>query len=73
MFTQVDDLSAVSDNVLQFRLKRPFRLLADLLAKPTPYASAIMPERLALAASWPAGDGTRRQRSLQVRHGAEAR
>jgi peptide/nickel transport system substrate-binding protein len=50
VFAQVDDLSAVSDNVLQFRLKRPFRLLADLLAKPTPYASAIMPERLALAA-----------------------
>jgi peptide/nickel transport system substrate-binding protein len=47
VFTQVDDLSAVSDTVLQFRLKRPFRLLADLLAKPTPYASAIMPERLA--------------------------
>jgi peptide/nickel transport system substrate-binding protein len=50
VFSQVDDLSAVSDTVLQFRLKRPFRLLADLLAKPTPYASAIMPERLALIA-----------------------
>jgi peptide/nickel transport system substrate-binding protein len=48
VFSQVDDLSAISDTVLQFRLKRPFRLLADLLAKPTPYASAIMPERLAL-------------------------
>jgi peptide/nickel transport system substrate-binding protein len=50
VFAQVDELSAVSDNVLQFRLKRPFRLLADLLGKPTPYSSAIMPERLALAA-----------------------
>ncbi len=50
VFSQVDDLSAVSDDVLQFRLKRPFRLLADLLGKPTPYSSAIMPERLALAA-----------------------
>ncbi|MEJ0016301.1 MAG: ABC transporter substrate-binding protein [Acetobacteraceae bacterium] len=48
VFSLVDDLSAVSDTVLQFRLKRPFRLLPDLLAKPTPYASAIMPERLAL-------------------------
>jgi peptide/nickel transport system substrate-binding protein len=48
VFSQVDDLSAVSDNVLQFRLKRPFRLLLDLLGKPTPYSSAIMPERLAL-------------------------
>jgi len=37
-----------ADSVLQFRLRRPFRLLADLLAKPRPYASAIMPERLAL-------------------------
>jgi peptide/nickel transport system substrate-binding protein len=48
VFGQVDELSAVSDNVVQFRLKRPFRLLADLLGKPTPYSSAIMPERLAL-------------------------
>ncbi len=47
VFSQVDELSATSDDVLQFRLRRPFRLLADLLAKPTPYASAIMPERLA--------------------------
>jgi peptide/nickel transport system substrate-binding protein len=50
VFSQVDDLTAISDDVLQFRLKRPFRLLADLLAKPTPYASAIMPERLAQTA-----------------------
>jgi peptide/nickel transport system substrate-binding protein len=50
VFSQVDDLSAVSDNVLRFRLKRPFRLLADLLGKPTPYSSAIMPERLATLA-----------------------
>src|SRR6186713_2741696 len=34
VFAQVDELSAPSDNVLQFRLKRPFRLLADLLGKP---------------------------------------
>jgi peptide/nickel transport system substrate-binding protein len=47
-FSQVDDLSAISDNVLQFRLNRPFRLLADLLGKPNPFAPAIMPERLAL-------------------------
>jgi peptide/nickel transport system substrate-binding protein len=47
VFSQVDDLSAISDDTLQFRLQRPFRLLADLLAKPTPYASAIMPQRLA--------------------------
>jgi len=48
VFSQVDELSAISDNALQFRLKRPFRLLADLLGKPNPFAPVIMPERLAL-------------------------
>ena len=33
--------------MLQFRLKRPFRLLADV-GKPNPLAPVIMPERLAL-------------------------
>ncbi len=49
LFNQLDKLSAISDDVLQFRLKRPFRLLADLLGKPNPFAPAIMPERLALS------------------------
>ena len=48
VFQGVDEVSALSDKVLQFRLKRPFRLLADLLAKPPPFAPAIMPERMAL-------------------------
>jgi peptide/nickel transport system substrate-binding protein len=48
VFAQVDELAALSDNVLQFRLKRPFRLLADLLGKPNPFAPVVMPERLAL-------------------------
>jgi len=48
VFDQVDELAAPSDNVLQFRLKRPFRLLADLLGKPNPFAPVVMPERLAL-------------------------
>jgi peptide/nickel transport system substrate-binding protein len=48
VFAQVDDLSATSDTVLQFRLKQPFRLLADLLGKPNPFAPVVMPERLAL-------------------------
>jgi peptide/nickel transport system substrate-binding protein len=47
VWTQVAEISAPSDKVVQFRLKRPFRLLADLLGKPTPLAPAIMPERLA--------------------------
>ncbi len=41
---RTDELSAVSDKVIRFRLKRPFSLLPDALAEP--YCS-IMPERLA--------------------------
>src|SRR3954469_11712390 len=41
-------LSAPSDRVVEFRLKRPFPLLPDALAKPTNLMAAIMPERLAL-------------------------
>jgi peptide/nickel transport system substrate-binding protein len=44
---QVEELSAPSDKVIQFRLKRPFRLLADMLGKQNPFAPVIMPERLA--------------------------
>ncbi len=42
-----DDLSAPSDKVVVFRLKRPFPLLPQALAKPTNLMAAIMPERLA--------------------------
>jgi peptide/nickel transport system substrate-binding protein len=42
-----DDLSATSDTVLTFRLKRRFNLLADALAHPTNIMAVIMPERLA--------------------------
>ena len=44
---QVEEVSAPSDKVIQFRLKRPFRLLADMLGKQNPFAPVIMPERLA--------------------------
>jgi peptide/nickel transport system substrate-binding protein len=47
LFAAIDDLSAPSDRVLQFRLKRPFPLLPEALAKPTSFLPAIMPERLA--------------------------
>jgi len=40
----MDELTAVSDNVIRFRLKPPFPLLPEALAEP--YCS-IMPERLA--------------------------
>jgi peptide/nickel transport system substrate-binding protein len=41
-----DELSAPSDNVFQFRLKKPFPLLPTALAKPSSYCP-VMPERLA--------------------------
>jgi peptide/nickel transport system substrate-binding protein len=42
-----EELSAPSDRVVEFRLRRPFPLLPDALAKPTNLMAAIMPERLA--------------------------
>ena len=44
LMARTDELTAVSDKVIRFRLKRPFALLPDALAEP--YCS-IMPERLA--------------------------
>ena len=41
-----DELAAVSDTVLRFRLKKPFPLLPAIYAKPSAFC-AIMPERLA--------------------------
>ncbi|MFH5923905.1 ABC transporter substrate-binding protein [Roseomonas xinghualingensis] len=43
----VDELSAPDDRTIVFRLKRPWRLLPNALAKPGPSICAIMPERLA--------------------------
>lgn len=42
-----DELAAVDDKVVQFRLKRPFPLLPDALGKPGSNMPCIMPERLA--------------------------
>jgi peptide/nickel transport system substrate-binding protein len=42
-----DALEAVSDRVLEFRLKRPFPLLAHGLAKPASVIPCIMPARVA--------------------------
>jgi ABC-type transport system substrate-binding protein len=44
LMARTDELSAVSDRVIRFRLKRPFPLLPEALAEP--YCS-IMPEQLA--------------------------
>jgi peptide/nickel transport system substrate-binding protein len=46
LFEQTEELSAPSDRVVQFRLKRPFPLLPDALAKLPGYMPAIMPERV---------------------------
>ena len=43
-----DDLSALDDRRIQFRLKRPFPLLPNVLGKPSTPMPCIMPERLAL-------------------------
>jgi peptide/nickel transport system substrate-binding protein len=42
-----DELSAPSDKVIQFRLKRPFPLLPDALGKSPSPMCAMLPERLA--------------------------
>ncbi len=42
-----DELSAPDDKTIQFRLKAPFPLLPDALAKPASNFAAMMPERLA--------------------------
>ena len=42
-----DELAAVGDKVVQFRLKRPFPLLPDALGKTGTSMPCIMPERLA--------------------------
>jgi peptide/nickel transport system substrate-binding protein len=44
LMARTDELSAVTDKIIRFRLKRPFPLLPEALAEP--YCS-IMPERLA--------------------------
>lgn len=49
LMSVTDDLSAASDKEIVFRLKRPFPLLPNALAKSTSYIPVIMPERLIAA------------------------
>jgi peptide/nickel transport system substrate-binding protein len=42
-----EELSAVSDQMIQFRLKRPFPLILHALARPSGSTAIIMPEKLA--------------------------
>ncbi len=48
LLAAADEISAPDDRRIVFRLKRPFPLLPDALAKPGVYMPAMMPERLAL-------------------------
>lgn len=47
LFSMLDDLSATDDRTFVFRLKKPFPLLFEALAKPSTPVCFIMPERLA--------------------------
>ena len=47
LMAATDELSALDDRTLVFRLKRPFPMLPAALGKPTNTIPAIMPERLA--------------------------
>jgi peptide/nickel transport system substrate-binding protein len=47
LIAATDELSAPDDKTIQFRLKKPFLLLPDALAKCTAFVPVIMPERLA--------------------------
>jgi peptide/nickel transport system substrate-binding protein len=42
-----DEITAADDRTIVFRLKRPFPMLPDAIAKASPSMCAIMPERLA--------------------------
>jgi peptide/nickel transport system substrate-binding protein len=47
LLAATDEISAADDRTIQFRLKYPFALLPDALAKTPPSMCPIMPERLA--------------------------
>jgi peptide/nickel transport system substrate-binding protein len=48
LMQRTDELRAVDDHLIKFRLKEPFPLLPDALGKSASNMCAIMPERLAL-------------------------
>jgi peptide/nickel transport system substrate-binding protein len=49
LFADVDELSAVDDRTVRWRLKKPFPLMPDCLGKVGAITAAIMPERIATA------------------------
>jgi peptide/nickel transport system substrate-binding protein len=50
LFSVTDELSASSDKVVQFRLKKPFPMIPDALGKIGAYFAIIVPEHLAQTA-----------------------
>ena len=54
LMARVDELSALDDRTIQFRLKKPFHLLPYALGKICTPMCAMMPERLALTDSYKA-------------------
>ena len=64
LMARVDEISAPSDKVIRFRLKKPFALLPNALAQ---VYCVIMPERLAMTDPMQAGDRSGGQRAVQVR------
>ena len=47
LMARTEELTAVDDRTILFRLSRPFPLIFDALAKPSPPVCFIMPERIA--------------------------
>ena len=64
LMARTDEISAPSDKVIRFRLKKPFALLPNALAE---VYCAIMPERLAKTDADEAGHRGDGQRPVQVR------
>ena len=52
LMARTDDLDAVDDRTIQFRLKRPFQMLPYALGKISTPMCAMMPERLAKSDPW---------------------
>ncbi len=67
LFAATDELSAPSDKIVQFRLKKPFPLLPNALAKPTNLVAVDHARTPRDPADDPPPDRDGRQRSVPVR------
>ena len=69
LLAATDELSAGSDREIRFRLKKSFPLLPLALGRGSNTMAPIMPERLAMTPTDPAGHRNGRKRSLSLRRG----